>query len=81
MATSIRKQDNEFLRCSVDVVTGHVSDLIKCALTETQLLSGAFMEKITVAEARRVEAIGKQVKLQGWVRTRRDSRAGSVSSN
>src|ERR1700729_1842359 len=34
------------------------------------------MEKITVADARRVEAIGKQVKLQGWVRTRRDSKGG-----
>ncbi len=34
------------------------------------------METITVAAARRVDAIGKQVKLQGWVRTRRDSKGG-----
>jgi asparaginyl-tRNA synthetase len=34
------------------------------------------MEKISVALARSVEAIGKQVKLQGWVRTKRDSKGG-----
>ena len=34
------------------------------------------MEKISVALARKVEAIGKQVKLQGWVRTKRDSKGG-----
>jgi asparaginyl-tRNA synthetase len=34
------------------------------------------MEKITVAQARRPEAIGKEVCLQGWVRTRRDSKGG-----
>ncbi len=34
------------------------------------------MEKISVAEARKSEAVGKQVKLQGWVRTRRDSKGG-----
>src|SRR5436305_11901615 len=34
------------------------------------------MDRITVAEARRVEAIGRQVRLQGWVRTRRDSKGG-----
>src|SRR5437588_6933509 len=34
------------------------------------------MDKISVAEARRAEAIGKEVKLQGWVRTRRDSKGG-----
>jgi asparaginyl-tRNA synthetase len=34
------------------------------------------MEKISVARARRPEAIGKQVCLQGWVRTRRDSKGG-----
>lgn len=34
------------------------------------------MQKLTVAEARKVESIGKQVKLQGWVRTRRDSKGG-----
>ena len=33
-------------------------------------------EKMAVAEARRVEAIGREVLLQGWVRTRRDSKAG-----
>src|SRR3954471_11326374 len=34
------------------------------------------MEKITVAGARRVEAVGREATLQGWVRTRRDSKAG-----
>src|SRR5262249_56755524 len=34
------------------------------------------MEKMFVAQARRVEAVGKQVLLQGWVRTRRDSKGG-----
>ena len=34
------------------------------------------MQKISVAEARRAEAIGREVVLQGWIRTRRDSKAG-----
>jgi asparaginyl-tRNA synthetase len=34
------------------------------------------MDKISVAEARRVEAVGRTVCVQGWVRTRRDSKAG-----
>jgi asparaginyl-tRNA synthetase len=34
------------------------------------------MERITVADARKVESVGKQVTLQGWVRTRRDSKGG-----
>ena len=34
------------------------------------------MERLSVREARLPEAIGKQVKLSGWVRTRRDSKAG-----
>jgi asparaginyl-tRNA synthetase len=34
------------------------------------------MDKITVADARKVEAIGRHVTLQGWVRTRRDSKGG-----
>jgi asparaginyl-tRNA synthetase len=33
-------------------------------------------EKMSVAQARKPEAIGKEVILQGWVRTRRDSKAG-----
>lgn len=33
-------------------------------------------EKISVAEARRPEAIGREVILEGWVRTRRDSKGG-----
>jgi len=34
------------------------------------------MEPISVAAARMPEAIGKQVLLRGWVRTRRDSKGG-----
>src|SRR5947209_7179805 len=34
------------------------------------------METISVAAARRDEAVGKHVKVQGWVRTRRDSKGG-----
>jgi len=34
------------------------------------------MEKLSVAQARQVDAVGKRVKLQGWVRTRRDSKGG-----
>src|SRR5262245_15789125 len=34
------------------------------------------MDTISVAEARKAEAIGRQVRLQGWVRTRRDSKGG-----
>src|SRR5262245_20698034 len=34
------------------------------------------MDKLTVAVARDAAAIGKQARLQGWVRTRRDSKAG-----
>ena len=34
------------------------------------------MERTTVAAARREESVGKQVRLQGWVRTRRDSKGG-----
>ncbi|MCH2182942.1 MAG: asparagine--tRNA ligase [Mariniblastus sp.] len=34
------------------------------------------MEKLSVAQARQETSIGQQVCLQGWVRTRRDSKAG-----
>jgi asparaginyl-tRNA synthetase len=34
------------------------------------------METISVADARSADAVGKQVRLQGWVRTRRDSKGG-----
>ena len=34
------------------------------------------VQPITVAEARKVEAVGKHIRLQGWVRTRRDSKGG-----
>ncbi|QDU93672.1 asparagine--tRNA ligase [Lignipirellula cremea] len=34
------------------------------------------MEKITVDQARKAEAVGRQACLQGWVRTRRDSKGG-----
>src|SRR5688572_30370746 len=34
------------------------------------------MTRISVAQARKQEAIGRCVQLQGWVRTRRDSKGG-----
>src|SRR6266550_3818252 len=34
------------------------------------------MDRTTVALARLEESVGKQVRLQGWVRTRRDSKGG-----
>src|SRR3954453_18162815 len=34
------------------------------------------MDKISVADARKPEAVGRAVQLQGWVRTRRDSKGG-----
>jgi len=34
------------------------------------------METISVAAARKAEAIGQQVRLSGWIRTRRDSKGG-----
>jgi asparaginyl-tRNA synthetase len=34
------------------------------------------MERISVSDARKVEAVGRTVCLQGWIRTRRDSKAG-----
>ncbi len=34
------------------------------------------MQKMTVAEARRPEAAGRSARLQGWIRTRRDSKGG-----
>ena len=34
------------------------------------------MEKLSVQQARQVDAVGKQATLQGWVRTRRDSKGG-----
>jgi asparaginyl-tRNA synthetase len=34
------------------------------------------MEKMSVATARKPEAVGQEVRLQGWVRTRRDSKGG-----
>ena len=34
------------------------------------------MDKISVAEARQPAAVGRQIRLQGWVRTRRDSKGG-----
>src|SRR3954447_8856785 len=33
-------------------------------------------QKTSVADARKVESVGKDILLQGWVRTRRDSKAG-----
>lgn len=34
------------------------------------------MDKLSVAQARKVESVGKKVLLRGWVRTRRDSKGG-----
>jgi asparaginyl-tRNA synthetase len=34
------------------------------------------MDRTTVAQARQEESVGKHVRLQGWVRTRRDSKGG-----
>ncbi len=34
------------------------------------------METIRVAHARKTEAVGSEVRLQGWIRTRRDSKGG-----
>jgi asparaginyl-tRNA synthetase len=34
------------------------------------------MEKMTVAQARKAESVGREARLQGWVRTRRDSKGG-----
>src|SRR2546428_9110379 len=34
------------------------------------------MDSISVAESRKPESVGRKVKLQGWVRTRRDSKGG-----
>jgi asparaginyl-tRNA synthetase len=34
------------------------------------------MEKMSVAQARKAESVGRQVALNGWVRTRRDSKGG-----
>jgi asparaginyl-tRNA synthetase len=34
------------------------------------------MEKMTVAQGRQVDAVGKQARIGGWLRTRRDSKGG-----
>jgi asparaginyl-tRNA synthetase len=34
------------------------------------------MDLLSVAQARKAESIGKQARLQGWIRTRRDSKGG-----
>jgi asparaginyl-tRNA synthetase len=34
------------------------------------------VDKLSVAEARKAASVGRQVKLQGWIRTRRDSKGG-----
>lgn len=36
----------------------------------------ATMDKLSVAQARREDAIGREILVQGWVRTRRDSKGG-----
>src|SRR5438094_372814 len=39
-------------------------------------MGSCFMETLSVAAARQESAVGKQAKVQGWVRTRRDSKGG-----
>jgi asparaginyl-tRNA synthetase len=34
------------------------------------------MDRISVSDARKADAVGRSVRLQGWVRTRRDSKGG-----
>ena len=34
------------------------------------------MEKISVAQAREAASVGRRIELNGWVRTRRDSKGG-----
>ena len=34
------------------------------------------MDTISVADARKPDAVGRTVRLRGWVRTRRDSKGG-----
>ena len=43
---------------------------------ESQVSSPESPAVCSVADARRAEAIGREVVVQGWVRTRRDSKAG-----
>ncbi len=45
-------------------------------LREIYFRMDTLMEKITIRNARQPDAIGRQVKLQGWIRTRRDSKGG-----
>src|SRR5271157_3863003 len=47
-----------------------------CPERKTLNIRNATMETISVADARREPAIGKQAKVHGWVRTRRDSKGG-----
>ena len=42
----------------------------------TEPATTAGFEKSSVAAARMAEAVGRQVRLEGWIRTRRDSKAG-----
>src|SRR5438046_5782907 len=44
--------------------------------TANNLRQETTMDKISVAQARRTEAVGREGVLQGWVRTRRDSKGG-----
>jgi asparaginyl-tRNA synthetase len=37
------------------------------------------MQKMSVSDARQASAVGKAIKLEGWVRTRRDSKGGFSS--
>jgi asparaginyl-tRNA synthetase len=45
-------------------------------MPEAERMTEHAMDKISIAQARRRESIGRPVTLQGWVRTRRDSKAG-----
>ena len=45
-------------------------------MTNPQSLTPDPLPAISVADARRAESVGREVTLHGWVRTRRDSKAG-----
>jgi len=59
-----------------DTPSHTAANLVESVWNTFALKSPMNYEKMTVAQARQSESIGKSVLLQGWVRTRRDSKAG-----